>query len=92
MTLQDVGVLVGFTLALLGWAYQLGRSDARLSRSEKDITEMKMAHERDMASIEVSRSDSAKETRKEISDGFSKVYDKLDNLPCHQPKWRSGDC
>lgn len=70
MTLQDIGILIALALAMLGWAYQLGRSDARLGRNEKDIAEL----------------------RELIARNFDKVYAKLDELPCHNPRWRMDDC
>jgi len=67
MTLQDVGILVALVLTLLGWAYQLGFSGARLSRSEKDILELKS---------------NEKEYRSELGKNLDRIYDKLDALPC----------
>jgi hypothetical protein len=83
MTLQDVGVLIAIVLAVLGWAYQLGRSDARLHRNEKDIAEIKSSRvdcRRDHDSFE-------KDLRREMRESFLKVYEKLDALPCHNPGW-----
>lgn len=81
MTLQDVGILIALVLTLLGWAYQLGRSDARLGRNEKDITE-----------LQAYREQNAKELRENMSQSFEKVYNKLDALPCHNPGWKKEGC
>ncbi|HSW40406.1 MAG TPA: hypothetical protein VLL97_13035 [Acidobacteriota bacterium] len=81
MTLQNIGILVTLVLALLGWAYQLGRSDARLGRNEKDIAEIKAR-----------RDQNERDTRHEIKEGFDKVYAKLDALPCHNPRWHKENC
>lgn len=81
MTLQDVGILIALVLTLLGWAYQLGRSDARLGRNEKDIAE-----------LQAYREQNAKELRENMRQSFEKVYNKLDELPCHNPGWRKEGC
>jgi len=67
MTLQDVGIVVALILTLLGWAYQLGFSGARLSRSEKDIEELKK---------------NEKEYRQDLGKSLERIYDKLEALPC----------
>jgi type II secretory pathway pseudopilin PulG len=40
-TVMAVLAALGLVLALLGWAYQLGRSDARTTRNEQDIAEVR---------------------------------------------------
>lgn len=79
-TLVIAGLMIPLLLSLLGWAYQLGRSDARTSRNEKDI-----------ADLQKLREENARELRESITANFDKVYVKLDALPCHNPRWK-GDC
>lgn len=81
MNITDVGVAITLILAILGWAYQLGRSDARTSRNEQDIAKLQQQRESDLDKL----------TNK-ISDGFSKVYEKIDDLPCHNPGWNKDGC
>jgi hypothetical protein len=88
LTLQDVGIVIALTLTLLGWAYQLGRGDARLARNEKDISKV----ETSVADLKTERAQIEREGRREISEGFDKVYQKLDALPCHTPRWNKDDC
>ena len=68
-------------LALLGWAYQLGRSDARTSRNEQDI-----------ARLQQQRDEDEKDLKAELRGSFDKVYKKIDDLPCHNPGWRKDKC
>lgn len=85
---QDIGIVVGFTLALLGWAYQLGRGDARISRNEKDITKV----EESIATLNTERAQTERDGREEMTKGFDKVYQKLDALPCHNPRFNKDAC
>jgi hypothetical protein len=81
MTLQDVGILFAVVASILGWVYQLGHSSARLGRNEKDIEALKARQEQ-----------SEKDLRIDIRDNFNKVFQKLDDLPCHNPKWDRSEC
>ncbi len=81
MTLQDIGILFPVVASILGWVYQLGHSSARLGRNEKDIEALKARQEQ-----------SEKDLRIDIRDNFNKVFQKLDDLPCHNPKWDRSDC
>ncbi len=84
MTPQMLPVIfsgLGFVLALLGWAYQLGFMSARINRNEKDIEELKK-----------SAAQNDKDFRSEMREGFGKVYTKIDELPCHNPGWKKDKC
>ena len=72
--------VIGFVLALLGWAYQMGFLSARIVRNEKDIMELRAKSDQ-----------SEKDLRLQLSESFSKVYEKLDALPCHNPGWGKGE-
>jgi hypothetical protein len=80
-TVMAVVAAFALLLSLLGWAYQLGFFAARVSRSEKDIAELK---EKD-TQIE-------KDFRTEVREGFGKLYAKIDELPCHNPGWGKDKC
>jgi hypothetical protein len=81
--------VIAILIAIAGWVYQLGRSDARLSRAEQDIVKLTSKLE----TIEKQRAEDEKEFRKELKDGFEKLYKKIDNLPCHNPNWnKKEDC
>jgi hypothetical protein len=75
------GLIITLGLAILGWAYQLGFMGARVQRNEKDIDALKAKQERN-----------DKDMRTEIRESFNKVYQKLDDLPCHNPKWDREGC
>jgi hypothetical protein len=74
---------LGLTLliALLGWVYQLGFMSARIIRNEKDVADIKNRQEQN-----------ERDLRADIKDGFSRVFEKLDDLPCHNPGWRKDGC
>ena len=71
------GLILPLLISLLGWAYQLGRSDARMSRTERDIGELRARQQK----VE-------EDLRDDIKDGFARMYEKLDALPCHNPGWK----
>lgn len=75
------GLALTLLLALLGWAYQLGFLGARVQRNEKDIGELKIKQDQN-----------EKDLRTEIRDSFNKVYQKIDDLPCHNPAWKKDHC
>jgi hypothetical protein len=75
------GLALTLLIALLGWVYQLGFMGARVIRNEKDVAEIKSRQEQN-----------EKDLRTEVKDGFSKVYQKIDDLPCHNPGWRKDHC
>jgi len=79
--LQNVGVVVVIVMAFLGWAYTLGRADARITRNEKDIAEE--LRQRNVNSADL---------RQEIRENFAKINDKIDSLACKNPSWRKDDC
>lgn len=91
MTLSIImAVFAGLALlvSLLGWAYQLGRSDARLSRNEQDVLKLNAQVEL----LQAQREADAEKLRTQISAGFSKIYEKIDALPCHKPGWGKEAC
>ena len=75
------GLALTLLIALLGWVYQLGFMGARVIRNEKDVAEIKSRQEQN-----------EKDLRTEVKEGFSKVYQKIDDLPCHNPGWRKDGC
>ena len=88
MTLQDIVTLLAVIAAILGWAYQLGFTSARIQRNEQDIADLK-------SKLEEARRDRAeeiKELQKAISAGLKQIYEKLDKLPCKNAGWKPGDC
>jgi len=76
--LQNVGILFAVVASILGWAYQLGYSSARLSRNERDIEELKRRQDE----ARKDRAQSIAALDEKISAGLDKIYDKLDKLPC----------
>jgi hypothetical protein len=82
------GLALPLIMSFLGWAYMLGFSNAKIGRNEKDIEKVNQ----DIS--ECSRNEAVKtaDFRKEMLAGFNKIYDKIDNLPCHNPKWNKEDC
>jgi len=91
MTVQLVAVLIAsaaLLLSILGWAYQLGYSNARIVRNERDID----AIQRDMKDRALAFQKREDDLRKDISEGFERLYRKLDELPCHSPKWTKDMC
>jgi hypothetical protein len=88
LTLQDAGIVIALTLTLLGWAYQLGRGDARLARNEKDISKV----EESITTLNTERAQTERDAREKMSEGFDKMYKKLDDLPCHNPHWNKDGC
>jgi hypothetical protein len=71
-----IGISFALLLAFLGWAYQLGFFSARISRAERDINELKETKKQEHAAIAL-----------KIESNFTKIFDKIDQLPCHNPKW-----
>jgi Tfp pilus assembly protein PilO len=88
MDLTAIGILLTLVLAILGWVYQLGRQDARQSRSEADIQELKALQQ----ACKASHTQDEKDLRLEIRESFNKVYSKIDALPCHNPGWKKEAC
>jgi hypothetical protein len=91
MSHDQIMVLLGIctlVLAILGWAYMLGFSNARLIRNERDIEAMNMK----LDSARKITQDREDEFRKEIRESFEKTYRKLDELPCHNPGWSKKNC
>ena len=81
LNFTNAAVTLTFILTILGWAYQLGRGDARLSRNEHDIVELRRQRE-----------DNARDLRTELRESFDKVYRKIDELPCHSPAYKKDIC
>jgi hypothetical protein len=87
---EAVLVVLGFVLSLLGWAYQLGFFAARLGRSEKDINDIK---NKDIADLHRKAEGILGESfKREVREGFDKIYKKIDDLPCHNPGWDKEKC
>jgi len=87
-SLQDVGILFAVIAALLGWVYQLGYASSRLTRNEKDILELKGSNEQFRRDHE----QNDQKAQDKIAEGFQRVYDKLDDLPCHNPGYKKDKC
>jgi Tfp pilus assembly protein PilO len=83
-----VCAVVALVLSLAGWFYQLGRSDARLSRNEKDVAELKAT----LAQRDQTQKEYERDLRADLKESFGKVYAKLDALPCHNIGWKREDC
>jgi hypothetical protein len=91
MSHDSIMVLLGvctLLLAILGWAYMLGFSNARIVRNERDIETINIKLEC-AQKVTQKRED---EFRKEIRESFEKTFKKIDDLPCHNPGWSKGDC
>lgn len=74
-----IPVLVTLISGLFWLAYRLGQGDTRISRNKEDIKENKKTADEGLKNL-----------GHEMKVGFDKVYQKIDDLPCHSPNWASG--
>jgi hypothetical protein len=91
MTAEVVSAIVAVILVILAlftMAYKLGRSDSRIDRNERDVLENRnlIFQNRDQAESRY------KELSAKISEGFSLIYKKIDELPCKNPGWSREKC
>lgn len=80
-TITAILAVCTFLLVLLGWAYMLGITNAKVSRNESDIRDIKNHINGKLENL------SGK-----MDTGFGEVYKKIDALPCKNPRWNSENC
>jgi hypothetical protein len=69
-------------MVLLGWAYMLGITNAKTSRNEADIRDMRKSLNGNLEKLST-----------KMDGGFRRIYERIDRLPCKDATaWTKEDC